>query len=166
MPKVLSDGNVSLIRLDEAPADPAALTVTEYDAGEQIGCRIETFRASPAEDDTVAGGEFCRAINAMVPTRANFEASIVIYRYLTEEGLADPVNDVAFEAFREKGTTHHLVVRSGPKFAAPGADGQEYSYFEVVQGTPRDPSDWGGFLRKEITLYVQRAELNKELVAP
>src|SRR5690606_17081421 len=164
MPKQLSDEHVALVRLTAAPEDPAAITVTEFDAGERFECRVETFRASPVASDTVNGGEFCRAINAVVPTRSNFEASMVVYRYLTEEGLADATNDVAFEAVRERGTVHHFVVRKGPKHDEAGAAGQEYSYFEVINDHPQDPADWGGFLRSEVTLYVQRAELNKELV--
>lgn len=165
MPKQISDERVSLVRLPTAPANPAALKASEYDAGVQLQCRIETFRLSPTASDTVPGGEFCRAINAVVPTRSNFEGSLTILRYLTADGLADPINDVAFDAFKDKGVTHHLVVRKGPKHDAAGAVGQEYSYFEAINDWPTDPADWGGFLRSEVALFVQRAELNKDMVA-
>lgn len=165
MPKQISDERIAFVRLPAAPANPDALTAAEFDAGEHLECRIETFRLSPVASDTVAGGEFCRATNSVVPTRSNFEGSATILRYLTDQGLADATNDVAFDAFREKGTTHHLVVRKGPMHDADGAAGQEYSYFEAINDWPTDPSDWGGFLRSEVTLYVQRASLNKEMVA-
>lgn len=166
MPKFLSDSRVALMLLDEAPADPDAMTVTEWDAGTALECRVEDLRVSPVASDTVSGGEFCNAINAQIPTRSNYEGNLVVLRYFDEDGIPDPSNDVAFDAVREKGTTLHLAIRKGPKHDAAGEAGQEYSYFEVVNDWPTDPTDWGGWLRSEVTLYPQRASLNKVLVAP
>lgn len=166
MPKFLSDERVALMLLPAAPANPDALTVTEYEAGTPLQCRVETLRVSPVASDTVTSGEFCRAINAVVPTRSNFEGSMTVLRYYDEDGLPDATNDVAFDAVKDKGTTLHLAIRKGPEHDAPGGAGQEYSYFEVVNDWPTDPTDWGGWLRSEVTLYPQRASLNKVLVAP
>lgn len=164
MPKQISDENIALVRLDAAPTDIDAITVAEFDAGERLECRIMDFRLSPVASDTVQQSELCTGSNASVPTRSNYEGSVVVFRYFDEGGDPDAVNDVAWEAFKEKGTTHHLVVREGPHHSEAGAAGQEVSYFEAIQDHPMVPTERGGFIRREITLYVQRASLDKVLV--
>ena len=165
MPKQLSDLHISVARVDTAPADPNAVTAAEFDAGVRLECRIMDFRLSPTASDTISQSELCTATNAQVPTRSNYEGSVTVFRYLDEDGLADAANDVAWEAFKEKGTVHHLIVREGPSHEDDGAAGQEYSYYEVIQDNPQVPADRGGFIRREIPLYVQRAFLDKALVA-
>lgn len=166
MPKTIADENIALVLLTTAPADPTAITAAEFDAGEPLQCRIMDYRLSPVASDTVQQGEFCTSTNAQVPTRSNYEGTVTVFRYLDETGLADPINDVAWDAVKEKGTTLHLVEREGPVHDAVGTVGQAYSYFEVITDHPQVPADRGGFIRREVPLYVQRASLNKEIAAP
>lgn len=164
MPKTIADEHVALRLLSEPPTDPNAMTVTEFDAGVALECRIMDYRLSPTDSDTLNQPEFCEATNANVPTRSNYEGNVTVFRYLDDDGLADTANDVAWDALKEKGTTLYLVEREGPDHAAAGAAGQEYSYYEVISDHPKVPTDRGGFIRREITLHVQKAALNKELV--
>src|SRR5690606_15956570 len=165
MPKQISDERIALVLLDTPPADPDNITVAEFDAGTHLECRIMDYRLSPVASDTVQMGELCTATNAQVPTRSNYEGTVTVFRYLDAAGLADSADGVAWEAFREKGTTLHLVEREGPDHDAAGAGGQEYSYFEVITDHPQQPTDRGGFIRREVPLYVQRAAINKEMDA-
>lgn len=166
MPKQLSDERIAVMLFDEPPADPAAITVTEWDAGTPLECRIMAgeFRLSPSGSETVNQSELCEGVNATTFGRSNYDASMTVFRYLTDEGLADALNDVAWDATKVKGTTLYLAEREGPIHDAPGAAGQEYSYFEVVTDDPQKPSDRGGFIRRVIPLGVQKAALDKELV--
>ncbi len=160
MPKSLADEHIALVEFAAPPADIEAITEEEWDAAEPLQCRIMDFRLSPVASDTVQQSELCVATNAQVPTKSNYEGNITIFRYLDADGIPDPANDVAFDSFRLKGTTHYLGVRQGPEHDAAAEDGQEYSYYEVIQDTPGDPTDRDGFIRKEVQLYVQKAALD------
>lgn len=161
MPKTIADEHIALVEFAAPPADIEAITEEEWNAAEPLQCRIMDFRLSPVASDTVQQSELCEGNNAQVPTKSNYEGSITIFRYLDADGIPDPVNDVAFDSFRLKGTTHYLGVRQGPEHDAAAADGQEYSYFEAIQDHPTEPTDRGGFIRKEVVLLVQKAALDK-----
>lgn len=165
MPKTLADEHIALHLFETPPANPDAITVAEWDAAIPLECRIMDYRLSPTASETLQQSEFCEGSNASVPTKSNYEGSITVFRYLTAAGLADALNDVAWDAAKIKGTTLHLADREGPLHDASGAAGQEYSYFEVISDHPQKPTDRGGFIRREIPLYVQRASLDKVLVA-
>lgn len=166
MPKQLSDERIALVLLPAPPADKDAITVAEFDAGIRLECRIMAgeYRLTPVASDTTNQSEMCEANNAMVPTRDNFEGTMTVFRYLTGAGVADALNDVAWDAVKEKGALLPLVEREGPEHDLDGAVGQEYSYFEVLNDNPQAPSDRTGYIRRVVPLYVQRAALNKELV--
>lgn len=162
MPKTIADEHVALVAFDSPPADPAAITAAEWNAATPLQCNIMDYRLSPTDPDTVSQSELCRGSNAQVPTRSNYEGSITVFRYLDTDGKPD-TDDAVYDLFREKGTTLYLADREGPEQDADGAAGQEYSYFEVLTGDPKKPTDRGGYVRREVTLYVQRAELDKEI---
>lgn len=166
MPKTLADEHIALRMFETPPADPAAITVTEWEAAIPLECRIMDYRLSPTASETLQQSEFCEGSNASVPTKSNFEGTLTVFRYLLGTGLTDAANDIAWEAIKVKGTTLFLADREGPEHDAAGAAGQEYSYYEVINDHPMVPSDRGGYIRREVTLYVQKAELNKVLVAP
>lgn len=165
MPKTLDNERIALRLLPAAPEDPKAITVAEWEAGTALECRIMDYRLSAIASDTVPSGELCTGTNAQAPGRSNYEGNVTVLRYLTGAGLADEVNDIAWETFKEKGTTLHLADREGPEHDAEGAAGQEYSYYEVVTDNPTKPTERGGFIRREVILLVQRAAENKVLVA-
>ncbi len=167
MPKQLSDERIAVVILDGPPADPNAITKAEFDAGLHIECRIMAgeYRLSPTGSETINQSEMCEGINATTFGRSNYEGTMTVFRYLTAAGLADPANDVAWDATKEKGTNLHIVEREGPEHDAAGAAGQEYDYYEVVTDDPQKPSDRQGFTRRVVPLGVQKAAINRKLVA-
>lgn len=166
MPRQLSDERIAVVVLDGPPADPNAITTAEFDAGTHVECRIMSgeYRLTPSGSETVNQSELCSGVNAVTFGKSNYDATITIFRYLTGAGAADGANDVAWETFKTKGTTLHIVDREGPEHDAPGAEDQEYSYFEVVTDDPQVPTDRAGFIRRTVPLGVQNAALNKKLV--
>lgn len=163
MPKTLADSNVALVLLDSAPADPAAITAAEFDAGTPLQCRVMDYRLSATGSDAVQQTELCNPTNASVPGRSNYEGNMTVFRYLTAAGLADTANDVAWDAVKAKGTTLHLVEREGPAHDGAGAVGEEVSYYEVITDDPQKPTDRTGFIRREVPLFVQKAVENTVL---
>lgn len=166
MPKTLADEHIALVMFETPPADPKAITVAEWTAAIPLECRIMDYRLSPTASETLQQAEFCEGSNASVPTKSNFDGNVTVFRYLTTAGLADATNDVAWDAMKKKGTTLYLADREGPEHDAAGAAGQEYSYFEVITDHPQKPTDRGGYIRREVPLYVQKAELDCLLVGP
>lgn len=165
MPKTLDNERIALHVLPAAPANPKAMTDAEWNAGVPLQCRIMDYRLSATASETVPSGELCAGTNAQAPGKSNYEGNVTVMRYLTVEGLSDEANDVAWETFKEKGTTLHLADREGPEHDADGAPGQEYSYYEVVTDNPTKPTERGGFIRRDVILLVQKAYENKVLVA-
>lgn len=167
MPKTLADERVALMLLETAPANPAAITAAEFNAGTPLECRIMAgeYRLSPTGSESITQSEVCSGVNATTFGKSNYEATMTVFRYLLGTGLTDPANDEAWEATKTKGTTLHLIEREGPIHDEPGAAAHEYSYFEVVTDDPQVPSDRGGFIRRVIPLGVQNAVLNQKLVA-
>lgn len=163
MPKQLSDERIAVVVLDGPPADPAAITDAEFDAGLRLECRIMAgeYRLTPVGSDTVNQSEMCEGGNATVYGRSNYEGMMTVFRYLDGDGLADETNDVAWDATKLKGTLLHIVEREGPEHDAAGAVGQGYSYFEVLTDNPQAPSERTGFIRRVIPLGVQRAVLDR-----
>jgi len=165
MPKTIADEHVALVAFDSPPADPAAITDDEWNAATPLQCRIMDYRLSPTDPDTVQQAELCTGSNAQVPTRSNYEGSVIVFRYLDADGKPADTEDAVYDLFREKGTALYLADREGPEQDAEGEAGQEYSYFEVLTSDPKKPTDRGGYVRRESTLYVQKAYLDKVLVA-
>lgn len=162
MPKSLADGRIKLVALTTAPANPAAPTPTELNAGIDLSCRIlkSDYRLSAVASDTVAEAELCSEGNAVVYGASNYEGSVTPFRYLTDEGKADAANDVAWDTLKEKGTPLWLYEREGPEYTVPFATGDEVEGYEVITDNPQKPSDRSGFTKRVVPLGVQRAWLN------
>lgn len=158
MPKTLADGRTRLVVLTTAPADPEAPTTTELNAGEDIECRIlkSDYRLSATGSDTINEAELCSTGNAVVYGASNYEGTVTVFRYLDAAGAADATNDVAWDAFKEKGTTLWLVEREGPEYTDAWAVADEVDVYEVVTDEPQKPTDRTGFIKRTIPLGVQR----------
>jgi len=167
MPKTLADARTRLVALTTAPANPAAPTVTELEAGIDLSCRIlkSDYRLSPVASDTVADTELCAEGNAVTYGASNYEGSLTPFRYLTDDGKADATNDVAWETLKEKGTELWLYEREGPRYDAPWTAADEVDGFNVITDNPQRPSDRSGFIKRVVPLGVQRAWLNATVAA-
>lgn len=170
VPKTLADGHTLLMLLAAKPADMKAPTVAEITAGKDISCRITKadFRLSATASETVDGTALCDEATVNVFGASNFEGTIAPFRYFNPEqpGQHDTEGDFAFQAFKEKGVTLYLVVRStGKKYDAPIAAGDEVSVFEVIPDNWQAPSESGGFQRRVVPLSITKAELNAVVAA-
>lgn len=167
MPKTLADARIRLVALTTAPANPAAPTVAELEAGVDLSCRIlkSDYRLSPVASDTVPDTELCAEGNAVTYGASNYEGSVTPFRYLTDTGAADTVNDVAWEALKEKGTELWLYEREGPRYDAAWAADDEVEGYQVITDNPQKPTDRTGFIKRVVPLGVQRAWLNATVAA-
>lgn len=159
MPKTIADERIRLVALPEHPADVKNIKIAELtDAGVvELTFRVlmSDFKLSATASDTVQEPALGEGGNSPAPGKSNYEGSISPFRYLTEAGVADPTNDVAYEALKEKGTELHLVKRIGPEAGAAFAAGQELEYYHAYTDNPQDPSEFSGYIKKVVPLFVQ-----------
>ena len=158
MPKTIAEERIKLVALTTKPANPYAPKVSELAAGKDISCSVlfSDFRLSPTASDTVSEPALCEGGNSSVPTKSNFEGSISIFRFIDPlTGLAVTAEDFAWTLAKEKGTSVYLYKRIGPRFNAPWAANQDVECYHVLTDEPRDPADFGGYIKKVIPLLVQ-----------
>src|SRR5690606_2612414 len=94
--------------------------------------------------------------NAVTYGASNYEGTVTPFRYLDATGAADALNDVAWDALKEKGTTLWLVEREGPEYTTAWTTGDEVDVYEVVTDEPQKPTDRTGFIKRIVPLGVQR----------
>lgn len=159
MPKTIADERIRLVLLPEAPANPKAITLAELNDPTviELSKRIlmSDFKLTATASDTVSEPALGEGGNSGVPGKSNYEGSLTPFRYLTTAGLADAANDVAYAALKEKGTELHLVKRVGPLVDDDWAASQEYEYFHAITDNPQDPSEFTGYIKKVVPLFVQ-----------
>ena len=168
MPKTIADERIKLVALTTKPVSLAAVEVGEANAGVDLSCRImmSDFRLSPTASDTVNEPALCEGGNSAAPGKSNYEGSLTPFRFLDVDGAADTVNDVAYAALREKGTELWLIKRVGPRYDVNFAVGDDIEVYHVFTDNPQDPSEFTGYLKKVVPLFVQGdSEINAKIVA-
>lgn len=141
MPRVLADGKTKLAFLTERPANPAAPTASELEAGIDMSCAIlsSDFEFTAAASDTRDSKTLCQTGNAQRPGLSNHTANLTIYRFWKEEGGSDAEGeDAGFEAVKVKSTPIWAYARKTEKFSdEPWEAGDEiYMGGEFLSDTP------------------------------
>ncbi len=167
--KTLADGNVAFFLLPTAPDNPDAITVAEIEAGINYSKQVlaSDFDLGPTGSDSIAEKDLAARGNAQVFGPSNYGGGFTAFRYFDPEtGLADEDDDSLFAAVKTKGTTLHVVTIENAKDAiADRGAGEEYRYYEVLTDDPVR-GERTGFQKMRINTAVQRAALDKKIVAP
>lgn len=168
MPKTLADGRIRLVALQTAPADPAAPTVTELNAGKELASRIlkSDYQLGATGSQTITEVELNKRGEGQAFGLSVYSGQVSPFRYLDQSGKADTEEDYAWELLKEKGTLLYLVEREGPLAGAPWAEGDEVSVYEVTTDDPQKPSDrYSGYIKRTVPLAVGAAWENVTVVA-
>ena len=170
MPKTIADERIKLVALTTAPVSLSAPKLTEVNAvgAVDLSCRVmmSDFRLTATGSDTVNEPALCEGGNSSAPGKSNYEGSLTPFRFLGTDGQADATNDVAYDTLKEKGTELWLVKRVGPRFDTVFAVGDEVEIFHVFTDNPQDPSEFTGYIKKVVPLFVQGdSEVNATVVA-
>lgn len=164
---VIADGRIRLRRLKDAPADPDAITVEEFNAATKFENRVlkTDYALGPTGSDTVPDQFLDAKGNVQVPGSSNVAGSLTVVRFLDEDGQPDSEGDTAFTAMKEKGAVHHFVETSGPESTKDGVVGDEYSYFKMFSDEPQPPQSREGYIKSTVPLlYAGDHALHKTLV--
>lgn len=159
MPKTIADERIKLTALLVAPVSTSAIKVTELVVAGNIELSnkilMSDFKLGPSGSESVQEPALSEAGNSSIPGKTNYEGSLTVFRFLDAAGKAVTAEDTAFNLMKAKGSELFLVKRIGPKWDAVWAIGQEYEYYHCLTDLPQDPSEFAGYIKKTIPLFVQ-----------
>ena len=161
--KTLADGRTKLAILTTKPANPAAPTLTELNAGISAAGLVAKngTRVTASNSDTVNDPELSSNTNAPTWAASNFEGSIAPFWLLdATTGAYSAGDNAVYEALTPKGTTVFLAFREGPLESAAWAAGDKVDLFEVTTDNPQRPTETGAWIKRIIPLGVQNAWLD------
>lgn len=160
MARVLADGKTKLTVVTTAPANPAAPTATELNAGIDLSCDIlsSDFTWTPTASDTVDEKALCATGNSTVFGSSNYDLGLTLWRQFDPTtGAPDTASEPGWAALKEKGTTVWAYARETGKDSTEGwaASDEIYLGGEVVTDLPTR-TDGTGFIKRRIVLGAQR----------
>lgn len=173
MPKSLADGRIKLAILATRPANPAAPTVAELNAGIEASGHIlsSDYNLGPTDSDKVAEKPLAQEGNSNALGPSNYQAAVTPFRHFDAQGQAETgsggeLGDAVFQATREKGTRLWLYERQTSKRASePWAEDDEADGYEVLTDNPQKPSDMGGYIKRRVPMEVQDAWIGATVAA-
>ena len=114
--RVLADKKIKLTILTTKPANEAAPTVAELNAGIEACKKVlsDGFRFSPTASGTASAKALCGS-NEEAFTDSNAELAFTHWRYYLEAGGIDPADDELFQAVMTRGTTLWAYMRKTDK---------------------------------------------------
>lgn len=162
MPRSLAEGHKKVSIMAVKPANLAAPTVAELNAGIDASCRIleSDFKLGPAGSDTVDEKSLCDIGTSETPTNQKFEGMLTVFRYFSAgkaevAGTGGVVGDALFQALKVLGTEVYIAVRETSKLATDAwAATDEVDVFHVFTDAPQR-GDGTGFIKRMIPLFVQ-----------
>ena len=157
--RVLADGKTKFTILTTAPANPAAPTATELNAGIDLSCKVvaSDFNWTATDSEKVNEPALCDDANSNSLGKSNYSAAFSLWRYFLVGGGADPTDDAGFEAVKTKGTTLWGYARMTDKeaTAAWASTDEIYLGAEFTTDTPQR-TDGSGFIKYRVPAEVQR----------
>ncbi|GAB2762091.1 phage tail tube protein [Nocardioides pakistanensis] len=160
MPKSLADGHTKITFLTTEPANPAAPTVAELEAGIDASCNIlaSDFTWSAADSDKVNEKALCTTNNANAIGASNFTAGVTAFRYFdATTGAVDTAEDTLFAALKTKGTELWGYARKTGKESTDAWEASDEIYLgmKVITDEPQAPSDQGGYIKFRVPMEPQ-----------
>ena len=159
MPKSLADGHLKFTILTTKPANPAAPTVAELEAGIDVSCAVlaSDFTFSAADSDKVNEKALCTTNNANAIGADNFQAGATFFRYFDDAtGKVDLTEDEGFQAVKEKGTTVWGYLREdGQLSTAAWTADDEFLGMELLTDRPQRPQNAGGYVKRRVPFEPQ-----------
>ena len=156
--RVLADGKTKFTILTTKPADPAAPTAAELNAGIDLSCKVlaSDFEFGPTDSETIDEAALCDEGAASAYGRSNYAAGFTLWRYFLEAGGVDPSEDAGFEAVKVKGATLWGYKRMTDKPATDDWEtGDEITFgAEFTNDHPQAQS--GGWMKFRVPGQVQR----------
>jgi hypothetical protein len=159
MPRVLADGKTKFTILTTKPANPAAPTATELNAGIDLSDSVlaSDFNWSATDSDKIAEKALSDQGNSNAIGASNYTTGITLWRYYATAGGVDATADTGYDALKEKGTTVWGYARESDKDASEAWEAADEIYLggEVITDSPQR-LDGTGFIKRRVPLEMQR----------
>lgn len=156
--RVLADGKTKFTVLTTKPANPAAPTAAELNAGIHLSDHVLTsdFTFGAVDSDKVAEKSLGSAGNANAIGASNYQVGFTIWRKFLAAGGFDAADEAGWAALKVKGTTVWAYARQMDKeaSAAWAATDEIYLGAEFTTDTPQR-TDGTGFIKYRIPGEVQ-----------
>ena len=159
--RMLADDKIKFTILTSSPADPAAPTAAELNAGIDASLKIskDGFKWSAADSDKINEPPLGSATNSAVPGMGNYDLGFTVWRQFDGvSGGIDAAADTVFNAVKVKNTTLWCYARKTDKLAtAVWATSDEIMLgADIVTDTPKT-TNVTGYIRYEIPIMCQTA---------
>src|SRR5665647_2287849 len=146
--RMLADDKIKFTILTSSPADPAAPTAAELNAGIDASLKIskDGFKWSAADSDKISEPALGSATNSAVPGMGNYDLGFTVWRQFDGvSGGIDAAADTVFDAVKVKNTTLWCYARKTDKLAtAVWATSDEIMLGAViVTDTPKTTNVFG-----------------------
>lgn len=156
--RVLADGKTKFTVCTTKPANPAAPTAAELNAGIQLADNVLTsdFTFGAVDSDKVAEKPLSASGNANAIGASNFQVGFTLWRKFLTAGGFDSADETGWAALKVKGTTVWAYARQMDKAAsvAWAATDEIYLGAEFTTDTPQR-TDGTGFIKYRIPGEVQ-----------
>jgi len=168
MPRVLADGKTKFTILTTKPADPAAPTATELNAGIDLSASVlaSDFNWSNTDSDKIAEKALSDQGNSNAIGASNYTTGITLWRYFATAGGVDATADEGYTALKEKGTTVWGYARESDKDASEDWEAADEIYLggEVITDAPQR-LDGSGFIKRRVNFEAQKMHDNIAVAA-
>jgi hypothetical protein len=154
--RVLAAEHTKFTILTAAPADPAAPTAAELNAGIDVSCKVfaDDFKWTASDSDTVGERALCERTASEGVGLANYDLGFTYWRYFDETtGAPDPTEDALHTAVKDAGTElYGYVRRTGKAYSDAWAAADEIALGGsfTVGSAPQFVADDGGFTKYRV----------------
>lgn len=156
--RVLADGKTKFTVLTTKPANPAAPTAAELNAGIDLSMNVLTsdFTFGAVDSDKVAEKALGASGNANAIGASNYQVGFTLWRKFLTAGGFDSADESGWSALKLKGATVWAYARQMDKAAAAAWASADEIYLgaEFTTDTPQR-TDGTGFIKYRIPGEVQ-----------
>lgn len=153
MARVLADGKTKFTICTTKPANPAAPTAAELNAGIDLSLDVlsSDFTFGAVDSDKVAEKALGSSGNANAIGASNYQVGFTLWRKFLTAGGFDTANETGWAALKVKGTTVWAYARQMDKAAtaAWASTDEIYLGMEFTTDTPQR-TDGTGFIKYRI----------------
>lgn len=161
MARMLADGKITMLLLDEWPKDPKKATVADLADAQDASCVVgkSGFGIGAGTPNTEDDTPLCTEGETTIPVSKTYEATMNVYRYFDKDGQIDEEEDFFFQALKEFGSEVPVAVRDGGKtHDQPPEAGDEWSFYKLISGGMGRATDAAGYSKRVAHVSVVEAE--------
>lgn len=171
MTQFIKSGTERVVEFAARPADPFAITATEWAAAtDHSGAIVKPLDIDFDDPETFTFAVITDTGNGERPGKDQYHANVRIARDFdpeTQQADATSEFEIAMDVFAAKGEKIFIGVYRGPKIITDGplVAGDEYDYFEIFGGRAKSVADEEGYIAKDIACTAGGFSVSRGVLA-